>query len=65
MSLYFAQREKGLGVECEGGLHCECSFVNFTFKYIIIIILVMRFLLIYGCICFFHICIDVYVIHRS
>ena len=43
MSLEFAQREKGLGVECEGGLQCGSSFVNFTFKFIIIIILLMKF----------------------
>jgi hypothetical protein len=65
MSLEFAQREKGLGIECEGGLHCGGSFVNFTFKFIIIIILVMRFLQVYGFICFVHLCIDVYVKHRS
>ena len=65
MSLEFAQRENGLAVECEGGLHCGGSFVNFTFKLIIIIILVMRFLLVNGCICCVHICIDVYVKHRS
>ena len=65
MSLKFSQREKGLEVECEGGLHCGSSFVNFTFKFIIIIILVMRFLQVYGFICFVHLCIDVYVKHRS
>ena len=32
MSLKFAQRKKGLGVECGKGLHCGSSFVNFTFK---------------------------------
>ena len=65
MSLEFAQREKGLAVECDEGLHCGGSFVNFTFKFIIITILAIKFLLVYGCICFVHICIDVYVKHRS
>ena len=65
MSLEFAQREKGLRVECEVGLQCGSSFVNYNFKCIIIIILVMRHLCTYGCICFLHICIDVYVKHRS
>lgn len=46
MFLEVAQREKGLGVEHKGGLHCGRSFMTFTDTFFIINI-GMRYL--YGC----------------